>query len=62
MWNLYTADTEFGRVSIPYPAYRQNDPFLEADMKAAVEEWVAEQRMNTLLKELNIKPNTHNLC
>jgi hypothetical protein len=28
-------------------------------MKAAVEEWVAEQRINALLEDLNIKPNTH---
>ena len=62
MWNQYTADTEFGRVCIPYPAYRQNDPLLEADMKAAVEDWVAEQQVKALLEDLNIKPNTHKPC
>jgi len=62
MWNQYTADTEFGRVCIPYPAYRQNDPLLEADMKAAVEEWIADQRVNAILEDLNIKPNTNKPC
>jgi hypothetical protein len=62
MWNFYTADTKYGRVRIPYPAYRENDPLLEADMKAAVEEWIADQRVNAILEDLNIKPNTHKPC
>jgi hypothetical protein len=62
MWNFYTADTKYGRVRIPYPAYRENDPLLDAEMKACVEDWIAEQRMNALLNDLNIKPNTNRPC